>query len=72
MTFMLFLEIFVLSLLGVSLGPNLYFASLQYTSPTFVTSMVEYRPFNSFCHRYHPHVVAGDTPLSLEKINFDN
>ncbi|KAJ1298774.1 hypothetical protein BS78_01G479700 [Paspalum vaginatum] len=40
MTFMLFMEIFVLSLLGVSLTLNMYFASLKYTSPTFVTSMV--------------------------------
>nr|CAB3503646.1 unnamed protein product [Digitaria exilis] len=40
MTLMLFMEIFVLSLLGVSLTLNMYFASLKYTSPTFVTSMV--------------------------------
>ncbi|KAK1652978.1 hypothetical protein QYE76_070783 [Lolium multiflorum] len=40
MTWMLFLEIFVLSLLGVSLTLNMYFASLKYTSPTFVTSVV--------------------------------
>uniref|UniRef100_A0A0E0K8U2 WAT1-related protein n=1 Tax=Oryza punctata TaxID=4537 RepID=A0A0E0K8U2_ORYPU len=40
MTLMLFLEIFVLSLLGVSLTLNMYFASLMYTSPIFVTSVV--------------------------------
>ncbi|CAM0870766.1 unnamed protein product [Alopecurus aequalis] len=40
MTWKLFLEIFVLSLLGVSVTLNMYFASLKYTSPTFVTSMV--------------------------------
>lgn len=40
MTLMLFMEIFVLSLLGVSLTLNMYFASLKYTSPTFVTSVV--------------------------------
>jgi len=40
MTLKLFMEIFVLSLLGVSLTLNMYFASLKYTSPTFVTSMV--------------------------------
>ncbi|KAF8698799.1 hypothetical protein HU200_035058 [Digitaria exilis] len=40
MTLMLFLEIFVLSLLGGSLTLNMYFSSLKYTSPTFVTSMV--------------------------------
>uniref|UniRef100_A0ACD5WU83 Uncharacterized protein n=1 Tax=Avena sativa TaxID=4498 RepID=A0ACD5WU83_AVESA len=40
MTWKLFLEICVLSLLGVSLTLNMYFASLKYTSPTFVTSVV--------------------------------
>ncbi|KAJ1296667.1 hypothetical protein BS78_01G320100 [Paspalum vaginatum] len=40
MTVMLFLEIFLLSLLGGSLTLNMYFSSLKYTSPTFVTSMV--------------------------------
>ncbi|CAD6211573.1 unnamed protein product [Miscanthus lutarioriparius] len=40
MTLMLFLEIFVLSLLGGSLTLNMYFSSLKYTSPTFVTSMI--------------------------------
>ncbi|PAN49104.1 hypothetical protein PAHAL_9G426500 [Panicum hallii] len=40
MTLMLFLEIFVLSLLGGSLTLNMFFSSLKYTSPTFVTSMV--------------------------------
>ncbi|TVU48366.1 hypothetical protein EJB05_08000, partial [Eragrostis curvula] len=40
MTFMLFLEIFVLSLLGVSLTLNMYFVSLKYTSPAFLSSVV--------------------------------
>ncbi|KAI9119520.1 hypothetical protein K1719_009396 [Acacia pycnantha] len=40
MTMTIFLEIFVLSLLGVSLTLNMYFASLRYTSPTFVASML--------------------------------
>uniref|UniRef100_A0ACD5TUN6 Uncharacterized protein n=1 Tax=Avena sativa TaxID=4498 RepID=A0ACD5TUN6_AVESA len=40
MTWMLFLEINVLSLLGVSLTLNMYFTSLKYTSPTFVSSLV--------------------------------
>ncbi|XP_072955267.1 WAT1-related protein At5g07050-like [Typha angustifolia] len=40
LTWALFLEISVLSLLGVSLTLNMYFASLKYTSPTFVASMV--------------------------------
>nr|GLL43596.1 WAT1-related protein At4g08300-like [Ipomoea trifida] len=40
LTLALFLEIFVLSLLGVSLTLNMYFASLNYTSPTFIASVV--------------------------------
>ncbi|KEH42720.1 putative EamA domain-containing protein [Medicago truncatula] len=39
LTFALFGEIFVLSVLGISLSINLYFASLKYTSPTFLASM---------------------------------
>ncbi|KAK4266125.1 hypothetical protein QN277_027092 [Acacia crassicarpa] len=37
LTLALFLEIFVLSLLGASLSLNMYFASLKYTNPTFAT-----------------------------------
>ncbi|KAL3507668.1 hypothetical protein ACH5RR_033050 [Cinchona calisaya] len=40
LTIALFLEIFVLSLLGVGLTLNMYFASLRFTSPTFLASMV--------------------------------
>ncbi|GMY06219.1 WAT1-related protein At4g08300-like isoform X5 [Fagus crenata] len=40
MTLALFLEMFLLSMVGVSLTLNMYFACLKYTSPTFVTSMV--------------------------------
>ncbi|KAF6175024.1 hypothetical protein GIB67_039572 [Kingdonia uniflora] len=40
LTLALFAEIFVLSLLGVSLTLNMYFTSLRYTSPTFIASMV--------------------------------
>ncbi|GFZ14254.1 hypothetical protein Acr_24g0004440 [Actinidia rufa] len=40
LTIALFLEIFILSLLGVGLTLNMYFASLTYTSPTFLASMV--------------------------------
>ncbi|XP_052188853.1 uncharacterized protein LOC127799143 [Diospyros lotus] len=40
LTVALFFEIFVLSLLGVSLTLNMYFTSLGFTSPTFVASMV--------------------------------
>ncbi|KAJ9182259.1 hypothetical protein P3X46_006274 [Hevea brasiliensis] len=40
LTIALFVEIFILSLLGVGLTLNMYFASLRCTSPTFVASMV--------------------------------
>ncbi|KAK9146424.1 hypothetical protein Sjap_006327 [Stephania japonica] len=40
LTLALFAEIFVLSLLGVGLTLNMYFASLKYTSPTFIASMI--------------------------------
>nr|XP_048332712.1 WAT1-related protein At5g07050-like [Ziziphus jujuba var. spinosa] len=40
LTVALLLEIFILSLFGVGLTLNTYFASLKYTSPTFVASMV--------------------------------
>ncbi|XP_075098554.1 WAT1-related protein At5g07050-like [Nicotiana tabacum] len=40
LTLALLLEIFVLSLMGVSLTLNMYFVSLNFTSPTFVSSMV--------------------------------
>lgn len=40
LTMALFGEIFVLSLLGVGLTLNMYFASLRYTSPTFLASVV--------------------------------
>ncbi|XVF28625.1 hypothetical protein REPUB_Repub15cG0046300 [Reevesia pubescens] len=40
LTIALFLEIFVLSILGVSLTLNMYFASLRYTSPTFLAAVV--------------------------------
>ncbi|KAK4281257.1 hypothetical protein QN277_012776 [Acacia crassicarpa] len=40
MTVAIFMELFLLSLIGVSLTLNMYFASLKYTSPSFVTSMV--------------------------------
>ncbi|XP_073276184.1 WAT1-related protein At4g08300-like isoform X2 [Primulina huaijiensis] len=40
LTFILLLEIFVLSLLGVSLTLNMYFTSLKYTSPTLLACMV--------------------------------
>ncbi|KAK6940687.1 EamA domain [Dillenia turbinata] len=40
MTLALFAEIFVLSLFGIGLSLNLYFASLTYTSPTFIASML--------------------------------
>ncbi|XP_058745609.1 WAT1-related protein At5g07050-like [Vicia villosa] len=39
LTIALFMEFFLLSVLGMSLSINLYFASLKYTSPTFLSSM---------------------------------
>ncbi|XP_054802941.1 WAT1-related protein At4g08290-like isoform X4 [Prosopis cineraria] len=40
LTMAMFMELFLLSLLGFSLTLNMYFASLKCTSPSFVTSMV--------------------------------
>ncbi|KAK2647255.1 hypothetical protein Ddye_022450 [Dipteronia dyeriana] len=40
LTFALFMEISLLSFLGVSSTLNMYFASLKYTSPSFVASMI--------------------------------
>ncbi|AES60544.2 putative EamA domain-containing protein [Medicago truncatula] len=40
LTFSLFMEFFVLAVLGVSLTLNMYFVSFKYTSPTFIASMV--------------------------------
>lgn len=48
LTWALFGEIFLLSLLGVSLTLNMYFASLKCTSPTFVASMVNTVPSLTF------------------------
>ncbi|KAL5997038.1 hypothetical protein ACLOJK_007965 [Asimina triloba] len=48
LTIALFLEIFVLSLLGTSLTLNMYFASLRDTSPSFVVSMVNTIPALTF------------------------
>ncbi|KAJ4726858.1 WAT1-related protein [Melia azedarach] len=48
LTLALFLEFFVLSLVGISFTLNLYFASLNYTSPTFVTAMINTIPSMTF------------------------
>ncbi|KAK8956132.1 WAT1-related protein [Platanthera guangdongensis] len=51
LTWALILEIFVLSLLGktrIGLTLNMYFASLRYTSPAFVASMVKTIPSLTF------------------------
>ncbi|XP_020248867.1 WAT1-related protein At1g44800-like isoform X2 [Asparagus officinalis] len=61
LTWALFWEIFVLSLLGVSLTLNMYFASLKYTSPAFVSSMVNTIASLTF-------VIA--VLLRLEKLDF--
>ncbi|KAK7391621.1 hypothetical protein VNO78_20038 [Psophocarpus tetragonolobus] len=48
LTFVLFMEIFVLSMLGVSLTANVHFASLQYTNPTFIVAMLNIIPTLTF------------------------
>ncbi|PRQ25880.1 putative EamA domain-containing protein [Rosa chinensis] len=48
LTLALFMEIFVISLLGVSLTLNMYFASLKYTSSSFVTSIANTIPSLTF------------------------
>ncbi|KAJ4726857.1 WAT1-related protein [Melia azedarach] len=48
LTLALFMEIFVLSLFGVSLTLNLYFTSLKYTSPTFMTAIINTIPCMTF------------------------
>ncbi|KAG6662707.1 WAT1-related protein At4g08300-like [Carya illinoinensis] len=63
MTLALFLEMFLLSLLGVSLTLNMYFASLKYTSSTFVTSIVNTIPSMTF-------VIA--VALRLETVDIRN
>ncbi|XP_061989655.1 WAT1-related protein At5g07050-like [Rosa rugosa] len=40
LTFAVFLEFFLISFLGIGLTLNLYYASLRYTSPTFLASMI--------------------------------
>ncbi|KAH8515344.1 hypothetical protein Peur_046864 [Populus x canadensis] len=63
LTLVLFLEIFVLSLLGASLTVNIYFASLRYTSPTYITSMTNTVPSMTF-------IIA--IMLRLEIVNLRN
>ncbi|KAK4755701.1 hypothetical protein SAY87_009458 [Trapa incisa] len=48
LTLYLFSEIFLLSLIGVALAVNMYFASLRYTSPAFLSSMVNTIPSLTF------------------------
>ncbi|KAJ1417499.1 EamA domain [Sesbania bispinosa] len=40
LTMPLFMELFLVSLFGISLTLNVFFASLKYTTPSFVTSMI--------------------------------
>ncbi|KAM1742840.1 hypothetical protein ACFX12_012791 [Malus domestica] len=51
LTFALFLEPFVLPLLGIGLTLNMYFASLRYTSPTFLASIINTIASLTFCNR---------------------
>ncbi|KAK4377873.1 hypothetical protein RND71_004169 [Anisodus tanguticus] len=48
MTFMMFLHIFVLGLLGPVIDQNLYYAGLKFTSPTFSCSMSNMLPAMTF------------------------
>ncbi|KHN38988.1 Auxin-induced protein 5NG4 [Glycine soja] len=48
LTFSLFVQIFVLSLLGSSLTLNIHFASLKYTNPTFLVAMLNTIPTLTF------------------------
>ncbi|XP_021770203.1 WAT1-related protein At1g43650-like [Chenopodium quinoa] len=48
MTLNMFVEIFLYSLLGVGLTINMYFASLQYTSPAFLSATVNTIPTLTF------------------------
>ncbi|EEF30015.1 WAT1-related protein At4g08300 [Ricinus communis] len=70
MTLLLFLEIFVLSLLGASLTLNMYFASLKYTNPTFVTSMTNAIPSMTFLFAVilRLEVINVRTPRGVAKI----
>ncbi|KAF3618863.1 WAT1-related protein [Capsicum annuum] len=48
MTFMMFLQIFVLGLLGPVIDQNFYYAGLKYTSPTFSCAMSNMLPAMTF------------------------
>ncbi|KAL2934739.1 hypothetical protein RDABS01_017858 [Bienertia sinuspersici] len=48
MTLNMFIEIFLYSLLGVGLTINMYFASLEYTSPAFLSATVNTIPTLTF------------------------
>ncbi|KAJ8438130.1 hypothetical protein Cgig2_033009 [Carnegiea gigantea] len=48
MTLTMFIEIFLYSLLGFGLTLNMYFASLRYTSPTFLSATVNMVPTLTF------------------------
>ncbi|KAK9747657.1 hypothetical protein RND81_02G006300 [Saponaria officinalis] len=48
MTLIMFIEVFLYSLLGVGLTLNMYFASLEYTSPAFLSATVNMIPTLTF------------------------
>ncbi|KAK1293959.1 WAT1-related protein [Acorus calamus] len=48
MTFMIFMQIFVLGLLGPVIDQNFYYAGLKYTSPTFSCAMSNILPAMTF------------------------
>ncbi|KAB2056949.1 hypothetical protein ES319_A11G139400v1 [Gossypium barbadense] len=63
LTFRLFLEFFLLSLIGICSSLNLHFASLKYTSPTFVATLFNTIPSWTF-------IIA--VILRLEVVNVKN
>ncbi|KAL8138937.1 hypothetical protein V2J09_004938 [Rumex salicifolius] len=48
LTLRMFAELFLFALLGVGLAINMYFASLKYTSPTFVSAVINTIPSLTF------------------------
>ncbi|KAL9436048.1 hypothetical protein AB3S75_022169 [Citrus x aurantiifolia] len=70
LTLAVFLEIFLLSLLGVSLALNLYFASMKYVHPTFMTAVVNTIPCMTFIIAvvFRLEIVDVRSPRGIAKI----
>ncbi|KAJ6704874.1 WAT1-RELATED PROTEIN [Salix purpurea] len=58
-TFPVFMQIFVLALLGPVIDQNFYYAGLKYTSPTFSCAMSNMLPAMTF--RHGSHIPDGET-----------